>query len=250
MDPNFLEISAGRTIAYVRTAGRQPGVVFLGGFSSDMDGTKALFLEKCAIESGRAFLRFDYTGHGRSSGSFDDGSISEWADDAAEVLHRVSEEPQILVGSSMGGWIALLLARRFPDRVAGLVGIAAAPDFTSDLEGEIAGRGELDELMRDGRVSIPSDYSDEPTVITRKLIEDGPANFVMDQPLELNCPVRLLHGTDDSEVDPGLAVKLLGHADGSDMRLTMVKGADHRFSSPACLNLIQQSIDSILLEQD
>ena len=132
MEPAFLDLPDGRRLAYHRTPGAAPGVVFLGGFRSDMTGTKASFLEAWARARGQAFLRFDYTGHGASSGDFLDGTIGDWARDAADAVERLTEGPQVLVGSSMGGWIALLLAARMPGRIAGLVGVAAAPDFTED----------------------------------------------------------------------------------------------------------------------
>ncbi len=232
-------------IAYVKTEGAGPGIVFLGGFRSDMDGTKAVFLEDWAKAQGRAFLRFDYGGHGQSSGEFLDGSIGEWAQDAADAITRLTEGPQILVGSSMGGWIALLFARRFPEKVAGLVGIAAAPDFTEDSMWAAFSEAEKAELFEKGRVEQPNDYSDEPYVITRKLIEDGRNQLVLRQPLRFDFPVRLLQGTEDKDVLPDVALRLLDHISGDDVRLTLVKGADHRFSTPTCLSMITKSVAQI-----
>jgi len=222
-----------------------PGVVFLGGFRSDMNGTKAMFLEGWARERGRAFLRFDYRGHGASSGDFLDGAIGDWADDAAEAVARLTEGPQILVGSSMGGWIALLLARRCPGRVAALVGIAAAPDFTEDSMWADFDEAQRAALVREGRVELPSDYSDEPYVITRRLIEEGRNQLVLRTPLALPFPVRLLQGTADTDVPPEVALRLLAHADCPDARLTLVKGADHRFSEPRELALLAATLDEV-----
>lgn len=220
-------------------------MVFLGGFKSDMTGTKAMFLEAWARARGQAFLRLDYSGHGASSGAFEDGCIGDWADDAAAVIAVVTKGPQVLVGSSMGGWIALLLARAQPERVAGLVGIAAAPDFTADIEAEMTAQ-ERTAMALDGRIEQPSEYADQPYVFTRKLIEDGRKQLVLNGPLHLPFPVRLLQGTADRDVLPAVALRLLDHATGGDLRLTLVKDADHRFSTPACLALIGDTVSSIL----
>ncbi|MDT8345711.1 MAG: alpha/beta hydrolase [Thermohalobaculum sp.] len=248
--PTLLAITPDRRLAYHRTAARgdgkdAAGVVFLGGFRSDMTGTKALFLEDWARARGRAFLRFDYRGHGASSGDFLDGCIGDWADDAAEAVARLTDGPQILVGSSMGGWIALLLARRCPGRVAALVGIAAAPDFTEDAMWAGFDADQRAALLRDGRVALPSDYSDEPYVITRRLIEDGRDQLVLRAALDLPFPVRLLQGTADTDVPAGVALALLDHIDCPDARLTLVKGADHRFSEPRELAILAATLDEV-----
>jgi len=243
--PSWLETPDGRRIAHVRSPGAGPGVVFLGGFRSDMTGTKAMFLEDWARARGRAFLRFDYTGHGASSGAFEDGAIGDWARDAADAVASLTEGPQILVGSSMGGWIALLLALRAPERVAGVVGIAAAPDFTEDAMWAETGEAERATLLAEGRIEIPSEYSDAPYVITRRLIEDGRRNLVLRAPLALPVPLRLLHGTADADVPVAVALRLLGHATAPDLRLTLVKGADHRFSTPECLALIAATVEAL-----
>ncbi|MEM1343128.1 MAG: alpha/beta hydrolase [Pseudomonadota bacterium] len=246
--PTFLDGPAGRKLAYSRLAGvgdgqALPGVVFLGGFASDMTGTKALWLEDWARARGRAYLRFDYSGHGASSERFEDGAISDWAADAEAALIALTEGPQILVGSSMGGWIALLLAKRCPERVAGLVGIAAAPDFTERMAAEATPEARA-VLEREGRIEHPSDYG-APLVITRRLIEDGRANRVLTAPLSLGFPVRLLHGTEDADVPIETALSLLAHMECQDARLTLVKGADHRFSEPANLTLLGKTIHGI-----
>lgn len=242
----YLTTNDGRRIAFHRLQGAGPGVVFLGGFKSDMTGTKAMYLQDWAQREGRAFLRFDYSGHGDSSGSFEEGCIGDWAADARAVLEALTDGPQVLVGSSMGGWISLLLARALPQRVAGLVMIAAAPDFTE--QGYWAGfdQAQRDELMDKGRLELPSEYDDQPYVITRRLIEDGRDQLVMQQSLRLPFPVRMLQGTADADVPAEWALRLLDHAEGEDMRLTLVKGADHRFSTPDCLSLITGSIEDVL----
>ncbi|MGL5009110.1 MAG: alpha/beta hydrolase [Paracoccaceae bacterium] len=242
---NHLTTPQGRRIAYCATPGAGPGVVFLGGFKSDMTGTKAVFLEGWAKTQGRAFLRLDYSGHGASGGAFEDGCIGDWAADAAAVIAAVTTGPQVLVGSSMGGWIALLLARSLPERVGGLVGIAAAPDFTVEIEAGMT-PAEHAVMARDGRIEQPSDYADHPYVITRRLIEDGRAQQVLNAPLHLPFPVRLLQGTADTDVLPAVALRLLDHISGGDVRLTLVKDADHRFSTPACLSLIGAAVAEVL----
>lgn len=241
----YLDTPTGRRIAYARQPGSGPGIVFLGGFKSDMTGTKALHLQDWAARRGRAFLRFDYSGHGDSSGLFEEGAIGDWAEDARHAIETLTEGPQILVGSSMGGWIALLIARSMPHRVAGLVTIAAAPDFTE--RGFWAGFSEdqRQTVQRDGRIELPSDYADSPYVITRRLIEDGRDHLVLNQPLRLDMPVRMLQGTADADVPMSWALDLLDHADGRDIRLLLVKGADHRFSTPECLRAIERQIEQI-----
>lgn len=240
----YLDSPEGRRLAHMRHDGAGPGVVFLGGFRSDMGGTKALALEDWARRRGRAFLRFDYSGHGASGGRFEDGCIGDWLADASAVIEAVTEGPQVLVGSSMGGWIALLLARAQPERVAALVGIAAAPDFTERGFWAGADAATRAHLLAEGMIHSPSDYGD-PYPITRRLIEDGRDHLLLDRALPLPMPVRLLQGTADADVPVQWALDLLGHADAADMRLTLVKDADHRFSTPACLSLVEATLDAI-----
>lgn len=240
-----LETPQGRTLAYHRTNGTRPGIVFLGGFMSDMSGTKAVWLEDWADTQGRAFLRFDYSGHGESSGRFEDGCIGDWAEDAFQAVTQLTEGPQVLVGSSMGGWIALLLAKRIPERVAGLVGVAAAPDFTEDSMWPGLTDAQRDEITRTGQTAVPNSYDDRPYILTRRLFEDGRDQLVLRDPLSLPFPVRLVQGTMDEAVATSVPLRLLDHAACEDMRLTLVKGADHRFSSPACLDLIGEAIAEV-----
>ena len=240
----FIETPQGRRIAYHLTQGNGPAVVFLGGFKSDMAGTKAVHLQDWAVRSGRAFLRFDYSGHGESGGKFSDGAIGDWFQDACAALTLING-PVVLVGSSMGGWISLLVARAMPDKIAGLVTVAAAPDFTEDgmwAGFDVAQRAALD---ADGQVALPSEYGD-PYIITRRLIEDGRENLVLRAPLNLPFPVRFLQGTADVDVETSVALRLLDHATGPDMHLTLVDGADHRFSDETCLDLITQTVTEVL----
>ncbi len=239
----YLDSPAGHRLAYAATPGQGPCIVFLSGYRSDMDGTKAVHLEAWAAARGRAFLRLDYSGHGRSGGVFEDGAIGDWAADAEAVIRHVTDGPVVLAGSSMGGWIACLLAQRL--KVAGLVGIAAAPDFTED--GFWAGftEDQRRQVMEEGGVELPSAYED-PYIVTRKLIEDGRRNLVLRSALPMDWPVRLLQGTEDEAVTRETALRLLDHITGADVRLSLVKGADHRFSDPACLALIEQAILEVL----
>ena len=238
-------LANGRQIAYRKTEGDGPGVLFLGGFRSDMEGTKAVFLENWAKRAGRAFLRFDYSGHGSSSEEFTDGCIGEWSDDAIAVLDELTKGPQVLVGSSMGGWISLLCARARPKRVAGLVGVASAPDFTEDSIWNGLLESQKNELLRTGQVELPSGYDDEPYVITQKLIEDGREQLVLREPLDLPFPVRLLHGTADVDVEMSVPLRIVGHVTCEDLRLTFVKGADHRFSDGPCLEMIVSAVKEL-----
>lgn len=239
--PDYLDTPQDRRIAYHRTAGAGPMLVFLGGLRSDMTGTKAVHLEAWARERGKAFLRFDYSGHGESSGRFEDGCIGDWAEDTAAVLDTLAEERVVLVGSSMGGWQALLAARARPERLVGLVTIAAAPDFTEDSMWAGFSPAQRTALMETGQVALPSEYGDD-LIVTRRMIEDGRNHLVLREKLALPMPVRMLQGTADADVEMSVALRLLDHVEGPDLRLTLVKGADHRFSSPECLDLITKAV--------
>ena len=190
----FLTTKSNISLAYHQIAGKTPGVIFFGGFMSDMTGTKALILENFCRERGQAFIRFDYRGHGQSSGKFVDGNISLWTQDALTIFDSLTEGPQILVGSSMGGWIATLVARERAERVAALIGIAAAPDFTEDLMWQSFTPEDQSKLLQNGVIYEPSDYGYEPSPITLNLIEDGRNNLLLRAPISFTKPVRLLHG--------------------------------------------------------
>ncbi len=235
--PAILARPDGSTIAYQKTPGRddvdeRPGLVFLGGFMSDMTGTKASALETFARERGRALLRFDYSGHGASSGAFADGTIGRWTEDTIAALDALTEGPQILIGSSMGGWIMLLAALARPERVAGLVGIAAAPDFTEDLIWASAGPEVRATLEREGVYHDPSDYGDEPYPITLRLIEEGRQHLLLRDRIALACPVRLIHGMRDADVPWETSLRLAEALESRDVEVTLVKDGDHRLSEP------------------
>ena len=240
-----LTTAQGRLLAYHQTTGIGSGVIFLGGYRSDMGGTKAVALEAWAKARGRAFLRFDYGGHGGSGGDFTELGIADWFDDARAALN-LTQGPQVLVGSSMGGWLALLLSRACPERIAGLIGIAAVPDFTEDSLLPSLTAAERADMARVGRIERPSGYADGPYIFTQRLIDQGRANLVLRAPLALPFPTRFLQGTADTDVPVAVAQRLFDHASGPDIRLTLVKGADHRFSTPDCLALIESNLDEIL----
>jgi pimeloyl-ACP methyl ester carboxylesterase len=243
---SFLIKPDGAKIAYHRTPGKAPGIVFLGGFASDMTGTKAVALEAHAKRRGQAFLRFDYQGHGQSSGAFADGTIGLWHSDALAILDAETEGPQILVGSSMGGWMMLLTAARRPDRIAGLVGIAPAPDFTEDLMWPGFSEEIRETLLRDGFYQRPSEYSDEPYTITMKLIEDGRNHLLLRDPLVIDAPVRLLHGMADPDVPYQVSLRIAEHVACPDLRVHLIKHGDHRLSTERDLAILTETIDAML----
>jgi pimeloyl-ACP methyl ester carboxylesterase len=242
--PSILTRPDGTPIAYHHLPGTGPGVMFCGGYMSDMTGTKAMALEQACREAGRAYTRFDYRGHGQSGGKFVDGTIGLWADDAIAVLDAVTVGPQIVVGSSMGGWIMLLLARARPERVAGLVGIAPAPDFVlrmwEDFPDEVK-----ETLRRDGVYYEPSEYSDEPYPFTMRLIEDGRQNLVLRDGLKLDCPVRILHGMQDPDVPWQESLNTVDRIDSDDVTVTFVKHGDHRLSEPGDIGLLLQTVETL-----
>jgi len=241
----YLPRPDGNVVAYASSAGRAPTVVFLGGFRSDMTGTKAMALEAWAQRSGHAFLRFDYLGHGQSSGRFEDGTIGRWLDDSLAAIDTLTTGRLVLVGSSMGGWLSLLAGRARPERLAGLVLIAAAPDFTERLL--LAGLSPEDRalLERDGRLERASQYSPEPSVFTWKLIEEGRRHLVLDKPLALPCPVRLLHGQSDPDVPWEYSLQIARHLEAPDVVTTFVKGGDHRLSSPSDIARLVATVEEL-----
>ena len=242
-----LDRGDGLELAWAKLEGRLPTVVFLPGFRSDMGGTKATELAAFCAGRGQAMLRFDYSGHGASGGRFEDGTIGAWAADAITVIDRLTEKEVILVGSSMGGWIALLTAIARPDRIAGFLGIAAAPDFTEVLMWGAMTFEERTTLMREGVLRVPSQYG-EPTPITRSLIEDGRNHLLLNGRIGLNCPVRLLHGQRDPDVPWEMSLRLAEQITADDVQVTLVKDGDHRLSRPQDLALLRRTLASLLGE--
>jgi pimeloyl-ACP methyl ester carboxylesterase len=232
-------------VAYARTEGCSPTVVFLGGFRSDMTGTKAIALEAWARKRGNAYLRFDYLGHGASSGRFEDGTIGRWLDDSLAAIDTLTEGKLVLVGSSMGGWLALLVALQRPERLAGLVLIAAAPDFTERMLLKGLSSEDRAILEREGRLERPSQYSPEPSVFTWQLIEEGRNHLVLDKKLALPCPVRLLHGQSDPDVPWEYSLQIAQHLQAPDVVTTFVKDGDHRLSTPADLARLIAAVEEL-----
>tara|TARA_B100000686_G_scaffold329408_1_gene390537 strand:+ start:427 stop:1062 length:636 start_codon:yes stop_codon:yes gene_type:complete len=207
-----------------------------------MNGIKAQALEKFCQENNKSFVRFDYRGHGRSTGSFEESTISTWTTDTLSIIDSLTEGPQILVGSSMGGWIMVLTALARKSVISALVGVAPAPDFTKRLLENELSKEQLLDLKETGRAHIYSPYSQEPYLFTKLLIDDGQRNLVLDEPINLQCPVRLIHGLTDNSVPWKISIKLVEALDSSDVELTLVKDGDHRLSDP---NSIDKLINTV-----
>lgn len=245
--PSILKRQNAPDLAYIYTEGTPdfPPVVFLGGFKSDMMGSKADFLAKQCLARGQSYLRLDYSGHGQSQGQFVQGCIGEWAQDAKDVIvHCTSSEAVILVGSSMGGWISLLIARDMPKKVKALVGIAAAPDFTTWMEAQMSDT-QRQKLENEGRFEEPSDY-DEPYIITKKLIDDGRQNLLLDKALKIDCPVRLLQGKQDTDVPWQTAQSIKEVLTSKDVKISYQEQGNHSLSSPEDLELLNKTILDLL----
>ncbi len=240
-----LDRGDGVGLAWARIQGRGPTVVFCPGYKSDMAGSKATELAAFCAERGQAFLRFDYSGHGSSEGAFEDGTIGRWLGDALAVIDGLTAGPILLVGSSMGGWISLLVALARADRVAGLVGVAAAPDFTENLMWEAMAFSERRALMETGKIMVPNPYGGAYPV-TRALIEEGRTHLLLRAPIALDCPVRLLHGQRDTEVPWEISLRLAERLAGADVRVVLVKDGDHRLSRPEDLALLCRVVGSLL----
>lgn len=223
----------------------RPTIMFLGGFRSDMEGTKAQFLDDMAKELGLSFIRFDYSGHGVSKGDFKDGCISDWADDAFSILDELTTGKTMLVGSSMGGWISLLLALKSSERIHSIVGLAAAPDFTKIMEEGMSDQ-QRQELEEKGYFALDNDYSDDPYMITKKMIEDGRDQFLLGKNIDVNVPVRLIQGKKDMDVDWHTAEKIKASLLSNDVEVILLDEADHRLSAPNELDVLSKTIRALL----
>ncbi len=244
--PSRLTLADGAHLAYHRNPGAPPGVVFLGGFTSDMTGIKATTLERWCRGRGQAFVRFDYSGHGASSGTFSEGTIGRWAQEALDVLDRLTEGPQILVGSSMGAWIMLLTALARPERIVALLGLACAVDFTEYLLWERLDDHLRERLRRERVISLPSPYS-EPYIIALNLIEEAKRHRLFDRPeLPITCPVRLIHGMNDADVPWQISLQVIERLTGSDARLLLVKDGEHTLSREQDLLLLTCTLGDLL----
>ncbi len=250
--PEFTEVS-GTPIAFRRIDGVAPGIVWLGGYRSDMLGTKAETLSDWAVAKGHAFLRFDYSGHGESGGVFAEGTISKWLGESLAVFRALTQGPQILVGSSMGGWIALRLIQELRmagegGRVAGLVLLAPAPDFTAELIEPLLTKRQKRDLAEKGYFEEKSEYSPEPNIYTRALIEDGRNNRVMTGPIDTHCPVHVLQGMADPDVPHSHALKLVSMLPADDVTLSLIPDGDHRLSRPEDLKLLVRAVEGLVAQ--
>ncbi len=244
-ETGFLVRGDGVGLAWKRLPGRGPTLVFLPGFRSDMEGSKALHLARFAALRGQAMLRLDYSGHGSSGGRFEDGTIGLWSADALQLIDGLTEGPLVLVGSSMGGWIGLKLALALPDRVMGFVGVAAAPDFTETLIWQTMPPSAQAALMDKGVIQTPSEYG-EPLPVTRALIEDGRHHLLLGGPIPLRCPVRLLQGQNDPDVPWRTALTISERIESDDVQVILIKDGDHRLSRDSDLALLEDVVLGLL----
>ncbi len=242
--------TAAREVAMLRRPGRTPGLLWLGGFRSDMTGTKAEALDGFAAARGLALTRFDWSGHGASGGAFEEGTISRWAEEAAAVF-ATTEGPQIPIGSSMGGWIALLLVRALRaaglgHRLAGLVLVAPAADFTEDLMWASFPAEVRRRIETEGVWHRPSAYGDDPYPITRGLIEDGRRNLVLGGEIDVGCPVVILQGVLDDTVPWSHAVRLVTRLTRDDVTLSLIPDGDHRLSRPQDIDRLLKAVSDLV----
>jgi pimeloyl-ACP methyl ester carboxylesterase len=240
--PAYFVRPDGLRLAYRCSEGRWPTLVFLPGYMSDMEGGKAAALHDWAQRSGRAMLRIDYAGNGSSEGCFADGTLESWRDDALMLMDGLTQGPAVLVGSSMGGWLALLMALARPERVAGIVGVAAAPDFTqwgfTDADKAL--------LATEGRIEEPTPYGDRPYVTTLAFWQSGQAHLLLEQEIAIDCPVRLLHGQADPDVPWEIALRTAARLRSSDVQTLLVKDGDHRLSRDTDIALLIRTVDALL----
>ncbi len=241
----------GTEIAVRARSGKVPGLVWLGGYRSDMIGTKAEAIDQWAKDAGHAYTRHDYSGHGESSGEFTDGTISRWLEESLAVFRKYTSGPQILIGSSMGGWIALRMIQELNhagegDRVAALVLLAPAPDFTVELMEPELGEKQLSDMETKGYFEEHSEYSEDPNIFTKAFFDDGRKNRVLNGLIDTHCPVHILQGQADPDVPFTLALKLLEHLPADDVTLTLVKDGDHRLSRPKDLELLVRTVEQMV----
>ena len=246
----FLKRQGKPDLAYVHTpasgkGGNLPLLMFCGGYKSDMEGTKAQFLETQCKARGQAYLRFDYSGHGSSGGAFTDGTISVWRDDALDVLDHVNpaKTPVILVGSSMGGWIALLIACARPSQIQALIGIAAAPDFSKKFDVPHITPAQQTSLEKKGYYELPNDYSDDPYIVTKDLLEDGAGNFLLNRKHNLRLPIHLLQGRKDTSVPAETALAIQSAFGAGNVGITFIDDGDHSLSRPQDLAILDEYIE-------
>lgn len=233
-------------IAYHKIYGKSPGVIFLHGFRSDMNGEKAIAIEKYCTRNGQSFIRFDMMGHGKSYGDFSDGNISIWLENTLEIIDKIATGPQILIGSSMGGWVAMLAAKARKNNVIGLIGIASAPDFTRYLLWDKLD-GETQQLLQNGNIyNVPSDYCEgEGYPIKYQLITDGENHLLLESDIDITCPVRLIHGMNDVAVPHQFSMLLADKITSNDVVIKLSKRGDHRMSDEKSLNLLLLTLQEV-----
>jgi pimeloyl-ACP methyl ester carboxylesterase len=243
--PDFLNLSDGTKLAYRKVKGKTPTIIWCGGLKSDMEGSKAIYLENWAKQSGHSYIRFDYFGHGLSDGEFTNGTISRWASDTVYIFDELTEGECILVGSSMGGWAGLLAALDRKDRVAAMVFVNPAPDFTEKLTYANWTDSQKADLLEKGVVYEPSGY-EEPYAYSKELIEDGRARQILDGPIALKCPIRILQGAEDTVVPPKHSQRIVNAIESEDVTYTLVKGGDHSLSREQDLKLLSVTLSGLL----
>ena len=246
LEPNYLQRTGKPKLAYHYTKGenqnKAPLVMFLGGYRSDMNGTKANYFEQQCIARGQSYLRFDYSGHGQSEGIFEECLLGDWLGDAVDMLDHASSGPVVLVGSSMGGWLALLLAKARAEHIKGLIGIAAAPDFTEDMYEKRLSSEQQKQLMTDGMVYVENDYSDEPYAFSKRFYEEAKTHLLLHEKQSAAHPMRLIQGKDDVDVPWETAVKIQKTYGLADEDIMLVEGGNHSLSRPEDLELIDSAI--------
>lgn len=251
---SLLYNNKGEYIAYLQVKSKAntstPGVIFLSGFNSNMTGSKATALARYCQAADYGYVCFDYRGCGQSSGQFNEGTIGRWLEDVLHVIDSLTEGPQLLVGSSMGGWLMLLAALKRPERIMGLIGIAAAPDFTETLIWDTMDSAQKQALLQQGSVELPAEECSGAFVITRKLIEEGRNHLLLGGEISLTCPVRLLHGMNDRDVPYHTSLQIATQLESTDVEVHLVKNGDHRMSSPENIALLEQMVGELIGEEN
>jgi pimeloyl-ACP methyl ester carboxylesterase len=240
--PEWLVRADGVRLAYRHQPGKGPTLIFLPGYMSDMQGSKAIALYAWAVRAGRAMLRLDYSGCGESDGKFEDGTLDIWRDDVLLMLDLLIQGQVVLIGSSMGGWLALLIARALPSQVVGMVGIASAPDFTDWGFGD----EEKGVLAKYGRLERFSEYGPEPMITTRAFWESGKANRLLHSEIAIDCPVRLIHGQNDPDVPWQISLDCAAQLRSADVQTLLIKGGDHRLSRPQDIAALLRTVKDLL----
>jgi pimeloyl-ACP methyl ester carboxylesterase len=237
-----------RRLAYQHFIGdvAKPGIIFLCGYASDMNGTKAEFLDQRCRASNISFLRFDYRGHGQSSGEFIDGTIGDWFDDTLQAFDRLTTGKHIIIGSSMGGWLGLMLSMQRPERVAAFIGIAAAPDFTQDLMIPHLSTEQKEKLARDGTICVPSTPPDAPLPLTQKFLDEARTHSLLKAPIDIFCPVRLLQGMQDEDVPWKHALRIAETIAHSDVRVELIKDGNHRLSRIQDMDVLWKMVEEFI----